>query len=195
MQLLPPYSHHLFFSEFSVLERMMRKFTDKCLFSLFMRSTKKEWAMCLTRKFSFGKVARLQCGGEINVFVLKSWMWPVPIVLPHTYHIVHKTCIKKGQALSGSALYTYWCLWLMHGRGLNSARDWNFVFLPFQVFLPFLHFTNRICGRSNFSTVYVMELFSCLAYSSNNIHIYDFYEGWYRYLVIRDHLSSKCKSY
>jgi len=90
--------------------------------------------MCLTRKFSFGNVARLQCGGEINVLLLKSWMLPVPIVLPHTYHIVHKTCIKKGQALSGRALYTYWCLWLMHSRGLTSARDWNFVFIPFQVF-------------------------------------------------------------
>ena len=112
----------------------MRNFTGKCLFSLFMRNTKKEWAMCLTRKFSFGNVARLQCGGEINVLVLKSWMWPVPIVLPHTYHIVHKTCIKKGQALSGRALYTYWCLWLMHSRGLNSAREWNFVFITFQVF-------------------------------------------------------------
>jgi hypothetical protein len=133
LKLLLQYSHHFFFSGFSVLKHMMGKFTDKCLFSLFMRNTKKEWAICLTRKFSFGNVARLQCGSEINVLVLKSWMWPVPIVLPHTYHIVHKICIEKDQALSGRPLYTYWCLWLMHSRGLTSARDWNFVFIPFYI--------------------------------------------------------------
>lgn len=51
--------------------------------------------MYLTRKFPFWNAARLQCEGGINVLALKSWMRPIPIVHPHTYHIVHKTSIKK----------------------------------------------------------------------------------------------------
>ena len=79
----------------------------------------------------------------------------------------------------------------MHSRGLTSTRDWNIVLFLFKI-LYFLHFTNTICGRSIFSItfcnkirVYGRDVFSCPAYSSNNIYTCDFGEVWYRYLVIK----------